>query len=185
MHFSGAVYAETFISNAIADNLCVDTCQAGVHKNVGLTKSIPAQPVCAEGNVPAANAMRDQSLYDHLINAFSLRSFVPNSGYSGHDQFFDTFNRFNGLDKSHQGAWLDELTTRAAAQNEQYLEIMQTPSFTNATKAAAAVGWTSDLTDANHMQVLAELRSAYLAAGLRDDIAIDSKEFDAVQRVDA
>ena len=58
-----------------------------------------------------------------------MRGFVPSAGVSGHDQFFATFDRFGGLDKSHAGEWLDEVATRAAAQNEQYLEVMQTPSF--------------------------------------------------------
>ena len=39
------------------------------------------------------------------------------------------------------GEWLDEIATRAAAQNEQYLEIMNTPSFGNAAKLSATIPW--------------------------------------------
>lgn len=175
MHLSGAVYAETFIREAAEQNMCIDTAKLGFVPNKGLTKSLPPQPVCGEGAVSAASVMKDQQLYDRVINAFSLRSFVPISGYSGHDQFFTTFDRFGGL-KGVQGEWLDEVATRASAQNEQYLEIMQTPSFSHAIAAEMKTGWPAEFNDVNHMQVLAKLRDELLANGLRDDVDVDAKE---------
>ena len=176
MHFSGAVYAETFIADAVTDNLCVDTAKLSLIPNKGLTRSIPPQPVCDDGAVPATAAVKDQSLYDHLVNSFSLRSFVPFAGYSGHDQFFDTFGKFGYIDKAHQGEWLDELVTRAAAQNEQYLEIMHTPSFSHALAAMAKAPWPANFNDANHLSLLASYRDALFQAGLRDDVPVDAKE---------
>ncbi len=176
MHLSGAIYAESFLAQAADQLLCVDTARLAFLPNTGTTRSIPPQAVCPTGSISAANALKDQQLYDRLINSFSMRSFVPPAGFSGHDQFFTTFDRFGGL-KGVQGQWLDEVATRAAGQNEQYLEIMNTPSFSNAIAAATRLGWPSDFTDANHMQTLAKLREALLAAGLRDDIALDTKEF--------
>ena len=76
----------------------------------------------------------NQDLYDRLIDAFSMRSFVPTPGFSGHDQFFATFARFGGLDKRHMGEWVDEVASRAAAQNQQYLELMETPPFGHAAR---------------------------------------------------
>ena len=72
--------------------------------------------IAASGKVPA-----NQELYDRLIDAFSMRSFVPTAGFSGHDQFFATFDRFGGLSKRHTGEWVDEVASRSAAQNQQYL----------------------------------------------------------------
>ena len=62
------------------------------------TRSLPPQPVCGEGNVRAEDAFKDQKLYDALVDSFSMRSFVPSAGVSGHDQFFATFDRFGGID---------------------------------------------------------------------------------------
>ena len=90
---------------------------------------------CAAGQVPVADAFKNQALYDNLVDSFSMRAFVPTEGINGHDQFFATFARFGGM-KDHSGEWLDEVATRAAAQNEQYLEIMQTPTFSNAASSA-------------------------------------------------
>lgn len=48
-------------------------------------------------------------------------------------------------DTAHIGEWLDEIAARAAAQNEQYLEIMPTLDFTHtatiANKSAGARTW--------------------------------------------
>ena len=104
VHLSGAVYAETFIRDAGEDGLCVDPAALSF-----------AKPPCAPPLVPAAQLSANQPLYDRLVDAFSMRSFVPTPGFSGHDQFFATFDRFGGLSKSHIGEWVDEVATRAAA----------------------------------------------------------------------
>ena len=188
MHLAGAVYAETFIKDAVVDLLCVDPKTMSFFKPKANTRSLPPQPVCGEGNVRAEDAFKDQKLYDALVDSFSMRSFVPSAGTSGHDQFFATFNRFGGIDKSHTGEWLDELATRAAAQNEQYLEIMETPIFSDVAKISSRIDWpttpgdpaqnrTGDATGTSR-QDLSRLRDTLLASGLRDEVAIDRKELD-------
>jgi adenosine deaminase len=189
MHLSGAVYAETFLRDAREDLLCVNPAERELVQNAGTTRSLPPQPVCPQGTIPAADAFKDQKLYDALVDSFSMRSFVPSSGISGHDQFFATFSRFGGLNKEHAGEWLDEVATRAAAQNEQYLEIMQTPSFSAAAKLGAEAGWLESSSAAAGKTVegddisgtspeeLGRLRERLLAAGLRDEVAVDRQEF--------
>ena len=199
MHLSGAVYAETFLKDAAADNLCVNPNPKSLSfvKNVGLTnagtaKDSPAGPVCPEGDVPAASVFQNQKLYDALVDAFSMRGFVPSAGVSGHDQFFATFDRFSGLDKSHAGEWLDEVATRAVSQNEQYLEVMQTPSFFDLAPLWNTLGWPAtpggtaegsaqnaegDATGTSRAELDA-LREKLLAGGLRKEVAQDAKEMD-------
>src|SRR5579871_2798492 len=79
VHLSGAVYAETFIRDAGEDGLCVDPAALKFVKGT-----------CGEPLVPAARledvrTPGDQDLYDRLIDSFSMRSFVPSAGFSGHD----------------------------------------------------------------------------------------------------
>jgi len=186
MHLSGAIYAETFIQDAIADNLCVNPTTLSFTQNVGTTRSLPPQPVCAEGQVAAATALKNQKLYDDLVNSFSMRSFVPTPSFSGHDQFFATFGHFGGMG-DHTGEWLDEVATRAAAQNEQYLEIMNSFSFGDARKLGFDFGWpttpydpalspTGDPTGTTREE-LAHLRDQFLASSVfHDNIAQDRKE---------
>ena len=43
-------------------------------------------------SVPVADAMRDQKIYDRLVNALSMRAFLPTVAVpTGHDEFFATF----------------------------------------------------------------------------------------------
>ena len=188
MHLAGAVYAETFIKDAGADNLCVDPHTLSFAKNSGVIEGASVAPKCPDGDVPAANIFDNQKLYDSLIDAFSMRSFVPTPGVSGHDQFFATFDRFAGINKSHAGEWLDEVATRAAAQNEQYLEIMQTPSFFDIAPLWNKLGWPAtpanavldpkgDATGTSRAQ-LSALRAQLLAGGLRKEVDLDIHEMD-------
>ena len=187
MHLSGAIYAETFLADARADLLCVDPRTLSFAKNIGTTRSLPPQPVCGEGHIRAADAFPPapdaQHLYNSLVDSFSMRSFVPSSGTSAHDQFFATFGRFNSISHAHLGEWLDEVASRAAAQNEQYLEIMETPPFHTADRLAAGIDWphsppaplsleTQDITGTTPSE-LAQLRDKLLADGLRDDVTAD------------
>ena len=119
----------SWIRDGADDNLCVDLATLAFFKTQAMTRSIPPQPVCGEGHVAASHAFEDQHLYDSLIDAFLMRAFVPSAGVSGHDHFFNSFAKFFVVDPRHTGAWLDEVSARAAAQNEQYLELMDTPPF--------------------------------------------------------
>jgi adenosine deaminase len=188
MHLSGAVYAETFIQDAIADGMCADPKALRLVKTAGTAKGAADGPACPSGSVPAASALKDQKLYDGLVDSFSMRSFVPTSGVSGHDQFFATFSRFTGLSASHAGEWLDEVATRAATQNEQYLEVMQTPSFFELAPLWNSLGWPEtpvgaridpqgDTTGTSRAE-LSALRAKLLAGGLQKEVALDVKQLD-------
>src|ERR1700730_6500909 len=103
-HLSGAIYSESWIRAAREDGLCVDlatlsfrpadppaaAAAPGPSTTAASIASTAAPATCGEGRVPAAQAYADQHLYDALIDAFSMRSFVPTPAVSGHDHFFDT-----------------------------------------------------------------------------------------------
>src|ERR1700710_2434766 len=68
MHLSGAIYAETFLREAAQQGLCVD--------RAALSLAQAAKPgKCADGQILATEAIKNQGLYDKLINSFSMRSF--------------------------------------------------------------------------------------------------------------
>ena len=187
MHLSGAVYAETFIREAAADTLCYSPANRSLFAPSATTRSLPPQPICGEGNRRAEDSLKDQRLYDTLIDDFSMRSFVPSAGVSGHDQFFATFSRFNAIKHNHLDEWLDEVASRAAAQNEQYLEIMHTPGFGEAAKLGYSIPWPSNPADPAMNRTgdaagttradLAKLRDQLLAGGIRNVVASSRLEF--------
>jgi adenosine deaminase len=171
-HLSGAVYAESWIRAAAEDGLCVNPALLFFVKPAHSSDNSTAKSACEPGNVPVAEAYKDQHLYDALVDAFSMRAYVPSPGITGHDHFFSTFEKFSGTDHRHKGEWLDEVATRAAAQNEQYLELMETPDFRHTAALAHELGWRDDF---------GEMRDTLLARGLRDDIAIAKAEFDQAE----
>jgi adenosine deaminase len=153
VHITGAVYAETWLREAAEDGVCVEPAALSFDKKAGAE--------CPAGELKAAEVFKDQRLYDRLIDAFSMRTFVPVTGESGHDHFFATFDHFSGVSKKHLGDWLDELATRAASQNEQYMELMETPDFKPALALAQKIGYEPDLV---------KYRNDLVAAGIRDAI---------------
>src|SRR5579885_160251 len=164
-HLSGGVYAESFIRAAVEDGLCVDT------KSLSFTKC--SASVDDKTVVPAGDAYKNQSLYDRLVNAFSMRSFVSFAGVSGHDHFFETFAKFGGTSASHKAEWVDEAASRAAAQNEQYIELMETPDFSIASKAAGDAGWKDDF---------GKLREDLLSHGLGENVRAATAHLDEVEK---
>lgn len=156
VHLSGAVYAESFIRDAVEDGLCVNSAALSF-----------VRPPCNEPLIPASEAVKNQKLYDDLVDSFSLRSFVPHASVSGHDQFFSTFARFGGLSKKHIGEWVDEVASRAADQNQQYLELMETPIFTR----AADLGRSNPLTDD-----FAAYRKKLLDLGIKGEVFADRED---------
>jgi adenosine deaminase len=166
-HLVAGVYAETLIRVAAEDKVCIDPAGPKFARGAsGETLHEPcATPLIAASSLNGKNmSPAQQDLYDKIINAFSMRNFVPTPGFSGHDQFFSTFEKFGGLDKRHTGDWIDEITRRSASQNQQYLELMHTPAFGRAARIAYAAGWNPDL---------AAMRQSLLDHGLRDEIATD------------
>ena len=160
VHLSGAVYAETFIKDAAEDGLCVDP------KALSFEKPPCDAPLLAAKDLSGVLTPPQQDLYDRLIDSFSMRSYVPTASFSGHDQFFSTFGKFHGLG-DHIGEWVDEIASRSAAQNQQYLELMETPQFGHAATIARENPLNTDF---------AAYRQTLLSHGLKDEVAADRED---------
>ena len=114
-HLSGAVYAERFIAWAAERDLCVDAANV-VMENRDCQQA---------GVVPVAAALRDQKLYDRLVDAFSMRGFLPTPALpTGHDEFFATFAKFDRASASRFVDMVADQLRRYAGENVQYVEFM-------------------------------------------------------------
>jgi adenosine deaminase len=173
-HLAGGVYAETLIRDAVQDHLCVNLSTL-TFVDPARDEGAASQAVCANGDVLASRSYDDSNLYNALIDALSMRGFVPSAGTTAHDHFFDTFPK-TAIISGHTGEWLDEVAQRAAAQNEQYMEIiMLTPDFSRTAAIAHDLGWREN-------RSLAEFRDQLLARGLRNDIAAIKAYLDAGEK---
>jgi adenosine deaminase len=171
-HLFGAVSAESWIRAGAEDQLCVNLASLSFAKPQAAAANASPEARCGSGQAPAASAYKDQHLFDALVDAFSMRGFVPSLGVTGHDHFFDAFSRFEIIDLRHLGEWLDEVATRADAQNEQYLELMHTPEFGHATALGQEIGWRADF---------GQLRDLLLARRLRDEVSLAKTSMDEAE----
>jgi adenosine deaminase len=161
-HLSGAVYAESLIGWAGDDGLCVDR----------PTLTLKPPPCDAARNLPAvADAARDSALYSALIQAFSMRDFVPGRE-SGHDHFFASFAKFGAATARRSGDMLAEAATRAAADRVSYLELMESPGMSAARQLGAKHGWNDDLD---------RQREALMQDGMAEIVAAARRDVDAAE----
>ena len=163
-HLSGAVYAESMISWAAEDGLCIDqkTFQA-------------TSPPCdaLTGRPEVKQAFKDSVLYRTIIDAWSMRNWQY-SGQSGHDHFFDTFEKFDITTKKRRGNMLAEVVSRAAAGRVSYLELMVTPEGRSIGNLAVRTGWDNDF---------GSMRSKLLAQGMKDILVAVKNEMDQAETV--
>lgn len=133
IHLSGAPYAETYLSWAAEDGLCVDT-----------TRWSLADPCVPEGALILASALSaDQRAL--MLDSLSTRR-DGFAGRNGHDQFFTAFDRFGATRDHRRGDMLADLMQTLAAQNTFYVEVMWMPQSRAARDLGRAVGWSNDPT---------------------------------------
>ncbi len=159
-HLVGAVYAESFIQYADDDGLCVDR----------QTMTLGPPPCDPKTRPPAGAALDDPVLYRQMVDAFSMRDFQPGAE-SAHAHFFDSFGKFIPVAPRHMGDFLAEVASRAAAQNEQYLELMVEVLWP-VIDLSKNLTWSGDFDRA---------REALLAAGLNDGVAAASRTLDQAE----
>ena len=155
-HLTGAVYAETYLEWARADGNCIN---ATSFVAVASSQCGTAQPV------PVAGAF-----YDQIINAWSMRDFVAGA-QTGHDHFFATFGKYGLIAGRHRDDDLADVATRAAAENQVYVETMFNLGTNLGTLSAAA--WSGTLTAADLPALYDRLRAdPQFAARLGADVAV-------------
>jgi adenosine deaminase len=160
-HLSGAVYAESYLTWAMQDGLCVDR-----------QKLTLANPPCDDthGIVPAASLASDGTLYSQMIDAMSMRNF--DGPESGHDHFFATFGKFRLTVWKRLPDMLAEVVKRFASENVDYIESLFGPDF----GAARQLGTT--LTPGASF---ADMRAALLKDGKAAEVVANArKTLDAI-----
>jgi adenosine deaminase len=122
VHLSGAVYAEDLIVWGKDKNLCFDLPTLSMaDKGCGTATT----PNIADALDP--NKRGSQALYDRMVNALSMRFFVPSASLpTGHDQFFVTFGRFGAVTWLIPAEMTAAMLKHYAADSVQHTELMLT-----------------------------------------------------------
>jgi hypothetical protein len=161
-HLTGSVYAESYVGwAAAAGTLCVNPATSTY------------TTTCTPPNRPAADALSDTAFYAALVDGLSTRN-LANRQQSGHDQFFDAFGRFSAATQDNYPAMLAEVTTRAADQHIQYLEILLTLRGTEVKALSRSVPFDP--------QDFAASRQRLLDAGLRDQVTGGLADLAAIEQ---
>jgi len=163
-HLSGAVYAESMIRWGAADGKCVNT-----------TTLVSSFGPCTVGQVPLANALTNSVLFDNILEAWSMRGFIPGEE-TGHDHFFATFDLFGGAFSGRTGYGVAEISNRAGRQNVQYMEPLITPQFGATLGIANTVGYNPDFAVMRQQMLDAGLLNAIPAASLTASTALTQKD---------
>jgi adenosine deaminase len=116
-HAGGSVYAEDFLRWADEDGWCVD----GDHAL--------RPPPCRPDQVPARGlGARDPALYAQVVDALSMRNFLPSAQQpSGHDRFFATFGKFGAISRARRADGIVATLEQAARDQVGYVELILNP----------------------------------------------------------
>jgi hypothetical protein len=129
------------------------------------------KPPCTPDEPPVAETMRDQRKFDAMINAMSMRFFLPTPAVpSGHDQFFSTFAKVSEITWRVTPELTVEALKRYGAQSVQYAEFML--SFSTREERAAMTASIKGMTD--HAAMLKTLKRNgldKLVAKAREEVA--------------
>lgn len=120
-HLWGQPYAEQFMAWGGDKGLCASR----------RTLAIVAGPCAAPDTEPLKDlGRRDETFYARMIESLSNRGRGQGLGVNdatGHDDFFDTFDRFAPSAIASAGEMVTSARTSAAANAVSYLELMQDP----------------------------------------------------------
>ncbi len=109
-HLSGAVWAESYLDWAKNDGDCISSTFAAVSSCTGTAQAVPS---------PGA------ALFDQIVGVWSMEGFVEGAqAQTGHDHFFATFGKYGLVAGRHRDDTIADVVTRAASENQVYVETM-------------------------------------------------------------
>ncbi len=132
-HLSGAVYAETYLTWGMRDGDCINP----------TTFAAGFPSTCSTGNQPTPSS---GPFYDQIVRAWSMLDFMAGTE-TGHDHFFATFGKYGAIAGNHRDDSIADIATRAASENQVYVETMFNLG-TNVGSLAASM-WSGTVTPAD------------------------------------
>jgi adenosine deaminase len=130
-HLTGGAYAENLIQSGAHRGSCID---------VNKLAAVPPPCDAGRGLHPISDALHDADLNRKVVDAWSLRGFVPDAGFTGHDQFFRSFGLFDSA--ADPAAAVAEVSNRAAEQRLVYMELMTSLQTEAVNQLASNITWT-------------------------------------------
>lgn len=111
-HLAGGPSPETMLSLVSQANYCLDETTMTISKEQSPCIGIRSNDISSQS-----------PLYSQIIQDWSMEGFKPGKE-SGHDHFFNGFMKYMPIVFNYRPQLIAAIIQKAAAQNEQYLEIM-------------------------------------------------------------
>jgi adenosine deaminase len=109
-HLTGAVYGETYLDWGKTDGDCINS--------TTFSAVFSSQCSASTQAIPTSGAF-----FDAILGAWSMQGFVEGA-QTGHDHFFATFAKYGAIAGAHRDDTIADVLTRAASENELYVETM-------------------------------------------------------------
>ena len=121
-HLAGGPYPETMLLLASKGDYCLDKKTLAMSNDAHNCNGVKSKDILSQ-----------PELYSQIIKDWSMKDFVPGKE-SGHDHFFSGFIKYMPIVFDYRSALLANVIQRAAAQQEQYLEVMDIPDNAQSTR---------------------------------------------------
>jgi hypothetical protein len=135
IHLTGSAFAESLISWARRDGMCVDLATMNL-----------LLPPCNGGHgiATVAQAISEPKMYNDMIDAYSIRDTSADTLQSARDHFFAIFSKLSNAVPFFNADMIAEAADRAAMNNESYIELMWSPGMQEARSLADQLTATDD-----------------------------------------
>lgn len=123
-HYSGAIYAEQYLSWLDKQNYCVDKSSYRVVTDKAAVAAQRALPPAARTCLGTAEVFNDDATYRELLQRWSNKDFANHGALQPPPdrQFFSTFGYFNDLAATNTNEGVLTLKQRAIDENVLYIE---------------------------------------------------------------
>ena len=125
-HYSGAVYAETYVDFLDKQGLCVNKLTYRIETDKAVVAAERAKPAPERTCLSTADVYADDATYRELLQRWSSKDFHNHGADQPPPdrQFFQTFLYFGPVSGANFREGLQELKNRAILENVSYIETM-------------------------------------------------------------
>lgn len=125
-HYSGSVYAESYVDFLDKQGYCVDKHSYRIETKKEVVEAERAKPAAERNCLGTAEVYADDHTYRELLQRWSNKDFANHGALQPPPDrlFFQTFSFFGPVSNANFREGLQELKNRAIAENVAYIETM-------------------------------------------------------------
>ncbi len=184
-HYSGSIYAETYVDWLDKQGVCVDKTTYRIVADKAQVAAERAKPIGERTCLGTVEVLADDYTYRELLQRWSSKDFDNHGALQPPPdrQFFQTFLYFGAVSNANYNEGLQELKKRAVLENVGYIETMfkLTPFLVNADFDKAVSKYDQQAKAQPNAELDAVLQGWF--ATLDNDAAFNGRIADYLERI--